>query len=130
MLFVALGVAAAIASPVEAARDRIAIAAGIKCPAPTGDEILVCGRASVRDKYLLPFPVAPDPASPTTENVYGERKRFANIGKWDTPTAVGPGGMTGHSVAEIDKWADYSGYQPLLERWAGPDLVHTLKPRP
>ncbi len=130
MLLATLGLAAALTSPVEAARERIAIAAGVKCPAPTGDEILVCGRASERDKYLLPFPVTPNPASPKTENVYAERKRFANIGKWDEPSVVGPAGKVGYTLAEIDNWATYSGYKPLLERFGGPDIVYTAKPRP
>ena len=132
MLIAALGLATALtaASPVEAARERIAIAAGVKCPAATGDEILVCGRASARDKYLLPLGTPPDPSSPKTENVYGERKRLANIAKWDEPSAVGPGGKVGYTLINIDAWAAYSGYKPLLERFAGPDIVYEAKPRP
>ena len=119
--------AAAALSPaemVEHARERIAIAAMIHCPKPVGDEIVVCSRASARDKLMLPLPRELPPGDRRIENALGERAALANMHKWNEPTTVGPGGEYGTTLYMVAQAVGEGTFTPLHKRFEGPDVVY------
>lgn len=126
MLALAILAAATLspAAQVEAANERIAVAAMVRCPKSTGDEIVVCARASARDKLFLPLPSQPAPGSPKVVNALGERARLAAIGKYSTPSPVGPNGEYGSMLHMISEAVGEGTFTPLRKRFSGPDVEY------
>jgi hypothetical protein len=86
---------------VEAARERIGVAAGTRCPKAVADEIVVCGaRGGERLRYALPLPREPVKGVPGREAVFEERNRWLELGKSGigSETPVGPGGEMGRNL--------------------------------
>ncbi len=127
LLLLAASIAADPADLVEASREIIGVAASIRCPKAVGDEVVVCGRASARDKFLLPLPSPPTPGSAAAVDALGERKRLLAIGKWDAPSPVGPGGETGWTLHSIAAAVDGRDFIPLHRQFEGPDIL--IEPR-
>ena len=126
MIF-ALALAAATMSPaamVEAASERIAVAARLRCPKATGDEVIVCGRASARDRFLLPLPRVPEPGSKSVVNALGERAELAAMHKYSEPSTVGMGGEYGGTLYMISKAVGDGTFTPLHRRFEGPDVEY------
>lgn len=123
MILLALAAASLTpAAQVEAARERIAVAALVRCPKSIGDEIVVCARASIRDRFFLPLPSDPEPGSRKVENALGERARLAAIGKYSTSSAVGPMGEYGATLHMISLAVGEGTFTPLHKRFGGPDV--------
>ncbi len=97
----------------------------IRCPNAIGDEIVVCSRATTRDKFLLPLPSMPEPGERQIQNVPGERLRLANIHKWDEPNAVGYGGQYGYTLHMVAEAAAAGTFVPLHQRFGGPDVEYS-----
>ena len=103
--------------------EGFCVAAFVLCPKATGDEIVVCSRASERDKFFLPLPRAAEPGDSRVVNALGERARLAAIGKYSTPSAVGPGGESGWTLHAISEAVGEGVFVPLHRRFEGPDIV-------
>jgi hypothetical protein len=126
ILALALVAASASVDPaamVEITRETIGVAAQVRCPKAAGDEIVVCSRASARDKLFLPLPRGLEPGDRRIQNALGERARLASIGKYDTPVPIGPAGEYGTTLHMIAQSVGEGTFTPLHKRFEGPDLV-------
>jgi hypothetical protein len=90
------------------------------CLTPGGkpDEVVVCGRRKVEQRYRMPDRDGPfDPAGPT-ESVAREHMRWGEGGEAGTQScgSVGPGGWTGCLVREWDRQRAQTQYGKNVPR--------------
>lgn len=86
--------------PVDRGPDRInqvTVYGDDPCPAPVGDEILVCGRLDEEERYRIPPELRGDPNDPARESWTSRVRSFERVGRFGTDSCspVGLGGFTG-----------------------------------